>query len=604
MKDVHLEIFEQDKERIFIRMPMMYKGLLDTISGRKYDNKLNGWTVPLTWPCYVSVCNTFKEKFELGPNLLQWATDMQQNLIRPALELRDLPASEGYPDLYPHQNVDVQFLTLVKRGILASDLGSGKTRSAVASLKRLHQQGENPFPALVVCPNSTKIPWQREIEAVWPGLTVQIVRGTAAQRKKQLQTPAHIYIINWESVKSHSRLAGWGTITLKKCPECGGKDSSVTPAKCHTHPRELNEIDFNTVILDEAHKMKEPSTLMARSVRAATGNAKYRFAMTGTPIANTPDDLWSLLNWLYPESFPGKTKFIDRYLITSVNAYGATTVLGIQEHMKKELYAIIDPITRRMPKEVILPFLPPVVYERRYVEMSPKQKKAYQQMSSRMVAEIDGTLVVTTSPLVKVLRMLQLAASYGEVEEEEYIDKESGETKIKAIVTLAEPSSKLDAFMDDIEEFEGHHVVVFTPYKQLIDLLAKRFDKAGIRYGRITGDEDGVERQYHIDNFQEGKYPFILVTTAAGGAGITLTRADIAVYLSRPWSNIDSHQSEGRIHRLGSEIHDKITYIDYVTEHTVEAGIFEALDRKETNLQEILRDKETIRKLIKDGAID
>ena len=958
MKDVTLEILETDKDRIFIRMPMMYKGLLDTISGRKYDNKLNGWTVPLTWPCYVSVCNTFKEKFELGPNLLQWATEMQQNLIRPALELRDLTASEGYPNLYPHQNVDVQFLTLVKRGILASDLGSGKTRSAVASLKRLYQQGENPFPALVVCPNSTKIPWQREIEAVWPGLTVQIVRGTAAQRKKQLQTPAHIYIINWESVKSHSRLAPWGTIALKKCLECGGKDSAITPAKCHVHPRELNEIDFNTVIADECftgdvlistptgkvpikdiqtgdvvysydhdtesvvecrvldtmsrdsstimgsisgtpnhpyyvvgegyrqagdlnesdklyqlnrthvssvsaakkifqdknmrgrdvqtkndfknaqtthkgfsgykrtaqstkgmsilrngvprekekfvlfkilcgkskvysgkksllfrpnekelgreyviqgeslqvfaqrqesdsyfyigravanrenilvesgnwtaldqnnpmaakliqssvgdsklqarrtssdggwgvpsilrtryfslgrkdsnrsgwvgspsekgvrsstysayrefrvvrhpvlelrnrkrylqvleqsalpegktvkvysitteagnyfaddvlvrncHKIKEPSTLMARALRAATGEAKYRFALTGTPIANTPDDLWSILNWLYPESFPGKTKFIDRYLITSVNAYGATTVLGIQEHMKKELYAIIDPITRRMPKEVILPFLPPVVYERRYVEMSPKQKKAYQQMSSRMVAEIDGTLVVTTSPLVKVLRMLQLAASYGEVEEEEYIDKESGETKIKAIVTLAEPSSKLDAFMDDIEEFEGHHVVVFTPYKQLIDLLAKRFDKAGIRYGRITGDEDGVERQYHIDNFQEGKYPFILVTTAAGGAGITLTKADIAVYLSRPWSNIDSHQSEGRIHRLGSEMHEKITYIDYITEGSVEEGIFQALDRKEENLQEILRDKEIIKKLIKDGKIN
>lgn len=604
MKDVTLEILETDKDRIFIRMPMMYKNLLETVSGRKYETRLQGWTVPLTWPCYVSLCNTFKDKFELGPNLYQWATETQQNLIRPALQLRDLPASEGYPDLYPHQNVDVRFLTLIRRGILASDLGSGKTRSVVASLKRLYETGENPFPALVVCPNSAKISWQREIDAVWPGLTVQVVRGTATQRKKQLTTPAHIYIMNWESVRSHSKLAGWGSTALKKCPECGGKDASITPAKCQAHPKELNAIDFNTVVIDEAHKMKDPSTLMARAVRAATGDAEFRFAVTGTPIANTPDDLWSILNWLYPESFPAKTKFIDRYLITSLNAFGATTVLGIQEHMKKELYAIIDPITRRMPKEVILPFLPPVVYEQRYVEMSPKQKKAYTQMSERMVAEIDDTLVVTTSPLVKLTRMLQLAVAYGEVEEEEYVDKDTGETKIRTTVTLAEPSAKLDAFMDDIEEFEGHHVVVFTPFKQLINLLAKRFDKAGIKYGRLTGDEDAVERQYHMDNFQDGKYQFILVTTAVGGASITLTKADIAVYLSRPWSNIDSQQSEGRIHRLGSEMHEKITYIDYITEGSVEEGIFQALDRKEENLQEILRDKEIIKKLIKDGKID
>ena len=244
------------------------------------------------------------------------------------------------------------------------------------------------------------------------------------------------------------------------------------------------------------------------------------------------------------------------------------------------------------------------VSQSRYVEMSPKQKKAYTQMNERMVAEIDDTLVVTTSPLVKLTRMLQLAVAYGEVEEEEYVDKDTGETKIRTTVTLAEPSAKLDAFMDDIEEFEGHHVVVFTPFKQLINLLAKRFDKAGIKYGRLTGDEDAVERQYHMDNFQDGKYQFILVTTAVGGASITLTKADIAVYLSRPWSNIDSQQSEGRIHRLGSEMHEKITYIDYITEGSVEEGIFQALDRKEENLQEILRDKEIIKKLIKDGKID
>lgn len=199
--------------------------------------------------------------------------------------------------------------------------------------------------------------------------------------------------------------------------------------------------------------------------------------------------------------------------------------------------------------------------------------------------------------------MLQFSASYAEIDSKTVVDKSTGEERLEQFVRLSEPSGKLDAFMEDLDSFGDESVVVFSPSKQLINMLATRFDKLKVPYGRITGDEDTMERQIHVDNFQSGRTKFILCTTGAGGTGITLTKASIAVYLGRPWSNIDSEQSEGRTHRLGSEIHEKIVYRDYVSTGTVEEAVFDALVNKSTQLQTILRDRDLIKQAIAEGKI-
>lgn len=602
MMEVRASLLEDDETRFHITLPSLYTDLLKTIPGVSYKKSI--WTMPRTYPGYIALLGTFKHELIIEDDLKAWLTEEYEKRIGPALAWRNVVASEGYPNLYPHQNADVQFLTTARRAILANGLGTGKTQSAFSTVRRLADMGENPFPVLVVAPNSTKISWKREIEKVWPGLTVSVVSGTAVQRRKQLKAPAHVYVMNWESLKSHSRLAPYGSVALKRCQECGGVDPATTPAKCHAHPKELNEIDFKTVIADEIHKAKDPSTQQSRALKAATGDAEFRFALTGTPIANSQDDLWSILNWLNPEAFPSKTKFIDRYLDVSVNIWGGINVIGIKKHMQEEFFNILDPILRRMPTDVVLPFLPPVIHERRDVEMAAKQKKAYEQMRDQMVAELDGgDLVITTSPLTKMTRMLQFASAYAELDEVEVTD-ENGEKKIEHKVRLSDPSAKLDAFMDDLEGFGDESVVVFSPSKQLINMLGKRLDRAKIPYGRITGDEDDIERQIHMDAFQDGQIQFILATTGAGGTGITLTRSSVAVYLGRPWSSIDSQQSEGRVRRIGSEIHETIRYIDYVTAGTVEEAVFDALDHKNDQLQVILRDKDLMRKVLTEGRID
>lgn len=602
---VTVELDPNDSSKIVVDAPFRFKDLIKALPGSKYKSGV--WTVPTSWPMCIALRTTFKDDLTIGTNLAEWASQWRSERVEPGYAWRNELDAEGPENLYPHQRAGVKFLSAVKRGLLCDGLGSGKTYTSFATIDALEKEGKDVYPLLIVCPNSTKFSWQRAIRDINPDISVTVVQGTSTQRKKQFKefaTHNQVLVLNWEALKGHSRIAPFGSSALKRCIACGGKDPKVKEAACQVHEKELNSIEFNAIIADEAHRMKNGAALSARALKAATGNAEYRFALTGTPIANSPDDLWSILNWLYPEAYPSKVKFIDRYCDVAFNVWGQPTVTGIRMGMEREFFAGIDPILRRMPKEVVLPFLPPIVYERRDVEMSPKQAKAYKQMQEMMLAEIDDNLLINTNPMTKMTRLLQLASTYMEVEDYEAIDKVTGEKVIKQKVTLTEPSAKLDAFMDDIESFGDESVIVFHPYKQVINMLSKRLEKADIRHGRITGDEDEMARQFHMDQFQEGKTKFILCTTGAGGTGITLTKASVAAYLGRPWSAIDSEQSEGRNHRLGSEIHDKIIYRDYVSRGTVEEAVFEALILKNDQLQAILRDKELLRKVVKDGKLD
>src|SRR5699024_7385641 len=151
------------------------------------------------------------------------------------------------------------------------------------------------------------------------GLAVTVVDGTATKRRKQLETPAHVYVMNYEQMRMHSKLMPYGNQAMKKCTECGGQDTKVKTASCQTHEMELNSIEFKSVVVDEIHRLKDGKSQSTRTTNAAAGDADIRIVMSGTPIAITPEDLWSILNFLWPRSFSSKSRFIDRYLVVSQN---------------------------------------------------------------------------------------------------------------------------------------------------------------------------------------------------------------------------------------------------------------------------------------------
>jgi SNF2 family DNA or RNA helicase len=541
--------------------------------------------------------STFRDDLVIGPRLTDWAGQELTNRVTPANNLRELENLEdGYnDDLFPHQRAGVRFLAIARRALLADEPGLGKTAQAIRALKLLQEQGNDVFPALIVCPNTLKKNWKREFERWWPGVDVEVIKGSATQRRKIFEEEADVYVINWESLRSHSKLSGYGSIALAKCRECGGHDEKVSENRCEVHKRELNTIDFKSVIADEIHRSKEPKSKQTRALWAATGDADIRFALTGTPIANNVLDMWSILHWLSPDEWPSKTRWIDRMINTMLNAFGGMMVLGVKPHMEQEFYAAINPRMRRMLKKKVLPWLPDMLFERKDVEMSTKQKKAYEQMRDLMIAELeDGESVTAPSPLTQTIRLLQFASSFAEMS----VDETTGESK----VTLIGPSCKVDAVMDDIEngDFGDDSVAVCAVSRQLIDLLSAEMTKAKIPHGLITGAQTEDERQQAVDDFQSGKIKWILFTAQAGGVGITLTAARRLIMLQRPWSLVDHKQALDRVHRIGSEIHDSIMITDYVTEGTIEERVIQVLETKADNFEQIVRDKAQLLSLLKD----
>lgn len=603
---------ELEGDHITINAQWRMKEVCRALPGAKWDTNKNLWRIPVSWTACLSLRSTFKEELEIGPNLKEWANNELATRINPSNSLRDVEATEeGDQDLFPHQRAGVTFLAKARKALLADEPGLGKTAQAIRGLKRVQEEGSEVFPALIVCPNTLKKNWQREFNQWWPDVKVQVISGTPVQRRKAFETEADVYVINWESLRTHSRLLSYGSIALARCSECGGHDSKTTTARCEVHERELNRINFKSVVADEIHRSKDPKSKQTRALWAASGNAETRFALTGTPIANTVVDLWPILHWLDVKEWPSKTKWLDRYVNTFMNHFGALVILGLKPEMESEFYAGIHPRMRRMLKARVLPWLPEVINDRRDVEMGAKQAKAYNQMLDNMMAMLDATpedqmqnaeiaagamdggVVVAPNPLTQTARLLQFASAYGTME---LVD--GGEKML-----LSDPSCKVDALMDDMKngDFGEDSVAVCAVSRQLIELLSARMTKEKIPHGLITGAQSGDERQKAIDDFQSGRIKWILFTAQAGGVGITLTTARRLVMLQRPWSLVDYKQALDRVHRIGSEIHDSIIITDYVTEGTIEERVIEALDSKAENFEQVVRDKSKLLDILKEG---
>ena len=493
------------------------------------------------------------------------------------------------------QRAGVAFLVKSRRALLCDPMGTGKTAQLIRTLQVLQEMGEDPFPALVVCPNSLKLStWARELTQWAPEITTQVVDGDATKRRKQIASGADVLIMNWESIRLHSRLAGYGTIALTDKEK---------------EPKELNKLGLRTVILDEAHKAGDPKTAQTRAVWAVLHGAEFRFLASGTPTADNIGDLWSLGHGVEETWFPVKTKYLDYFAETSLNTFGGLEVHGIKPEHRDEFFQIIDPLMRRIPKEAALPHLPPVLpVQIRHTAMSAKQKKAYDEMERDMVAQLND-LLVAPNPLSQLTRLSQFAAAYGEVVEkvgrERRWVREDGRLVEKMVDTpiatlkLSAPSSKVDDLVELLEELgEDEPLVVAAVSRQLIELAAERLTKLKIPFGLITGAQSQYERDLAVQRFQNGHIRVVMLTLGAGAEGITLTRSRTMLFMQESYSEIQNAQARDRVHRIGSERHDAITIIKQITPGTVEERREDLLAVKQIRMEEVVRDRETLAKLL------
>lgn len=594
------------------------KELVKQIPGSRWNPDTRDWELPLTWASCVTARGVLPDLI-VGPELAAWSWRDFRDRVEPTTAVHQLLeptwAEEMWgPGLRRFQEVDLEFMRLGGSVLLANDMGLGKTISVLGSIRRLGV--EEALPALVICPNSTKVAWEKHTRNWAPDATPYVVHGGAVGRRKVLQAaaadPTALVIVNLEAVRLLSRLTGFGSIALRRCRECDRHgEEGLTASRCEVHPKELNGFGFKTVVLDEAHRIKEPSSKQTRACWAAghDPSVRRRWALTGTPIANHVGDLWSILHFVAPAEYPVKGKFIDRYALQSWNPFGGLDIVGVNPHTRAEFYRILDARFRRVTKAEVLD-LPPKVRSQRWVEMTPKQKKAYDELEQGVFTVLEsGQVLMAADQLAAGTRLLQLASSYCDVEWVEQqltvlskcrcygegLDRhaETCPLRLKMLVTLREPSPKLDALEEIHDELGPRQYVVSAMHRKLIELAAARYDRLRIPHGLITGPVGEYERERVKERFIAGDLQVVMFTLGAGGTGLDgLQVCDTMVRLQRSWSMIDNFQAEDRNYRMGSEVHDSVHLIDIVTRGTTEETVqLPRLLEKSERLDEITRDR-------------
>lgn len=566
--------------RIVVDVSYRDKDRAKAVPGARWSTEHRIWSVPQSWTACLALRSEFGSDLVIDPEVRAWATPISKikdSLRRGRTTIDyELPADilelPGMADLYPHQRVDAVAIRFAERYLLMNDTGLGKTRSALAGLSYIQATTGDAFPVLVTAPLSMLRTWEDEIAGFFPDATISVVTGTPSKMRKALEPGADFYVICWDSLRKYTRLVGH-------------PQAKLTDLEREEH--ELNALGIRTLVADECHRVKNVAAKRSRAAYYLSERCKYVIGLTGTPMQDTPEDLYGALHMVAPHEYPTKTSFLDRYVEYEWNVWGGKDVKGIRQDRLDEWQSNFDARSRRMTKEMVLDFLPPKIETVRWVELPPKHRKAYDTLENNYMATLEDSVMAVDNQLVLAGRLLQLANALGDM----VTDDEGNEH----FVMSGDSSPKVDAFVDDYLEgdFAGEQIVVFADSRQLIELVGAALKKHKVPYVEIHGGVTGDERKAAMDAFQAGEFPICLLTRA-GGEGITLTAASTMVRLVRSWSSTVHKQVQDRVHRIGSERHEVIRYVDYVTEDTIEMGQMARLAEKERRSQETLRDGELL----------
>ncbi|MBT9556659.1 MAG: DEAD/DEAH box helicase [Myxococcales bacterium] len=378
---------------------------------------------------------------------------------------------------------------------LCDDMGLGKTVQAIALL--LHRVDAGP--ALVVAPTSVGFNWVRELERFAPSLRPRLFRGATTKRLLEGLRSGDVLITNYELLASYA-------------PDFHG-------------------LEWGTLVLDEAQAVKNATTLRARA--AAEVSAKFRVALTGTPIENRTDELWSLFHATVPGLFGSFESFRERF--------GQATERRSGAHQARVLSKIVRPfILRRLKREVAreLPARTDINVE---VDLSPAERKLYEQIRRSVVETLtqgsDAPPQQIRFQILTALTRLRQAACHPRL-----LDPRS-----------TVPSSKLDALLQIVDDLraEGHRALVFSQFTSHLALVREALDARGVSYRYLDGSTPAASRRGEVDAFQAGEGDVFLLSLKAGGTGLNLTGADYVIHLDPWWNPAVEDQATDRAHRIG-----------------------------------------------------
>ena len=438
------------------------------------------------------------------------------------------------------------------------EMGTGKTKVLIDNLSMLYDKGKVDG-ALIVAPKGVVGTWHnQELPAHLPDHIENVTVLWQANINKKQQDKLdqlfktghelHIIIMNVEAFSTDK--------------------GRLFAAKFLRSHKSLMAIDESTTI-------KNPKAKRTKNILSLSSICKYRRIMTGSPVTRNPLDLYSQCEFLDPRllDFASYYSFRNRYAIMkSANISGRSINLVTGYQNLGELSDKLKPFSYRVLKEDCLD-LPPKVFIKRHVTLTPEQKKVYEQMKKAAIAVLNGKVTTTMTVLTQLMRLHQITCGY--------VAADDGTTQ-------QVESNRLNELMSVLEDTDGK-VIIWANYQmsvsEIMQALTKKYGaNSFVHYYGLTPQED---RQDYIRKFQnDPECRFIIGTPQTGGYGITLTQANTVIYYSNGYDLEKRLQSEDRAHRIGQK--KTVTYIDLIAEDTIDEKIVEALRKKINIASEVM----------------
>lgn len=556
------------------------KRFLNSVPGAQYVPDKYLWLIPKEH--VDQLVHAFGDK-------LAWFNSIEEikgieETVLPEFQATD----EGLEDMklrpYPFQIVGASFLHDIKCGVLADDMGVGKTVQAIAAIHRLWKEGK-VNKVLVICPSSVKYQWVNEVEKFTYHKAIAI-DGSPQQRKQQMEQFAHgdtylFAITSYELVRNDVD--------------------------------QLREIQVDAIVADEVHRIKNYATKVSQALKQL--DAPYKFGLTGTPIQNKADEVYSIFEWINPMVFGTYWGFRRRYVATA-EKFGKRNVPIGYKNLGELRRRVGSYMLRRLAKDVAQD-LPEIVYNTYRIPMTPEQQRlqdAIYEDVRELLDEIrefyqhqSGQSIESEHP--KENQMLGFINLLLAVSDSPDLLRMSDSGMVKRYQALLDQKSKSPK-LDELEvicreqiESGNKKIVIFTQFARMQQLIVKRLEEKIGRCVIINGTMKPADRQAAIDQFWYNDEVYFLVATDAANYGINLQCANMLINVDLPWNPAVEAQRAGRIRRIGSQF-NTVRVINLITEGGIDERIEQALYRKRQLASQIVEKNAEERQIINKLSVD
>jgi superfamily II DNA or RNA helicase len=457
----------------------------------------------------------------------------EMSLVEPPVGLK--------ASLRPYQREGLSWLQFLREfslhGVLADDMGLGKTVQTLAHLLTEKEAGRMDRPTLIVAPTSVIRNWAREAAKFTPAMNVLLLHGD--------ERHADFY-----RIKKHDLVITSFPLLVRDADQLG-------------------QIEWHVIALDEAQNIKNPKSKAAQA--AGSLKCRHRLCLTGTPMENHLGELWSLFHFLMP-GLLGDAETFRTYYRTPIERDADT-------ERQQQLSSRLAPLLLRRTKSAVAKDLPPKTEILHSIELDKAQTDLYETIRAAMDARVREAISnqgIERSQIIVLDALLKLRQ----------VCCHPQLLKIEAAKKL-EVSAKTAYLMEDLlPELldEGHRVLIFSQFTEMLAIIEAELKKAGIDFVQITGQTK--DRETPQLRFQKGEVPVFLISLKAGGSGLNLTAADTVIHYDPWWNPAAEAQASDRAHRIGQT---KPVFIHkLICQSTIEERIVELQKTKAALIEGLL----------------